>query len=141
VPTNEELFRNGQFGLAEGNCVRVSRYWYAYLLREPAEIPPGSARREYISKVIKTCDALPQRYAGNVAMYAIQKPPKSEVCAIYGEVAVAQYEASQLANCNFSGSRWNADANFHAKWCMTANDLEPMAERSTRAEALKACAH
>ncbi len=60
-------------------------------------------------------------------------------CDNYAKLAVAQYKASQDANCNFSGVRWNDDIEEQKQWCLTVTEELASEETLLRAEALIQC--
>lgn len=138
--SDQQLYLSGQFGFATGNCVKASRYWFAYLLRNPPELQTDSGRQARLEKVIADCDAAPLQYASTTAMFRKTQPTREGICDIYAEIAVAQFDASKLANCGFSGSRWNGSKPYHYNWCLGARDFEAVQERGARQTALAACA-
>ena len=137
--TNEELYKSGQIGYAHGNCVKAARFFFAYLIRQPAELAADPARKARLEQVIRVCDETPERYASTLVIYAKKKPPKESQCEIYAELAVAQFEANQLASCNLTGSRWSSNRPYHYKWCVGVDELEASRERQARDVALNSC--
>ncbi|AMP72593.1 hypothetical protein PP715_23660 [Ralstonia solanacearum] len=137
-PTDQQLFVSGQIGYANGNCVKASRYWFAYLLRKPADM--DAARRAKIEQVIALCDAAPTQLSYAYAMFDLKKPTKQAQCDQYADLAVAQFDAAQLSGCGFSGSRWSGNHAYHFNWCLTAKDMEPTAELNARKGLMAACA-
>jgi hypothetical protein len=137
--SNSELYRSGQIGYANGNCVKAARFWFAYLIREPAELAADPNLRAKIERVIRECDEEPMRYASTAVVYAKKPRSKEGSCQIYAELAVAQFEASQLAGCKLTGSRWSSDYAFHYKWCVAVDALNASLERSARDQALSSC--
>ena len=136
-PTDQQLFVSGQIGYANGNCVKASRYWFAYLLRAPADLSP--TRKAKIEQVIAMCDAAPTKIAYAYAAFDAKKPTRQGRCDQYAELAVAQFDAAQLSNCGFSGARWSGNLAYHAKWCLTSKDMEPDAELNARKSQLATC--
>jgi hypothetical protein len=134
-PTDQQLYVSGHIGYALGNCVKASRYWFAYLLRNPPEL--DATRRAAIERVIAVCDTSPEQIAYTYAQFA-KKPP--DRCEKYAELAVAQFEAAQLAGCGFSGSRWSGNRAYHHKWCTTAREAESNRELSERRTQIVQCA-
>ena len=137
--TNEELYRSGQIGLAGGNCVKAARFWFAYLIRQPGELATNPARRAKLEETIRRCDEDSERYASTMVTYSKKLPPKESRCQIYSELAVAQFEASQLASCNLTGPRWHPNYSYHYNWCIGASDLDAFGERQARDSALNSC--
>ncbi len=123
IPTDQQLYASGLIGYANGNCVKASRYWFAYLLRQPADL--DAARQAQLEAVIAACDAAPTKIAYANAMFDLKKPTKQAQCDQYADLAVAQFEAAQLSGCGFSGSRWSGNHAYHANWCLSAKDWSP----------------
>ena len=57
TPNDQQLYLSGLIGYSNGNCVKASRYWYAYLLRRPAGL--DAAHQAQLERVIAACDAAP----------------------------------------------------------------------------------
>lgn len=140
APTDQQLYLSGQIGLANGNCVKASRFYFAYLLRNPVELQTDYVLRTRLEKVIATCDSLPSHYAFTSAIFSRTPPTKQALCEKYSEISVAQNDAASLARCGFTGSRWNAAVTYHHTWCMGAADSQRNAELEARKTALNACA-
>ena len=138
TPSDQDLFLYGQIGYANGNCVKASRYWFAYLLRRPADLT--ATRQAQLEQVISMCDARPTQIAYANAMFKTKKPVKQEQCDQYADLAVAQYEAQRLSGCGFAGPRWSPDHAYHANWCMGAKDMEPNTELNARKGLMASCA-
>jgi hypothetical protein len=138
--SNSELYRSGQIGYANGNCVKAARFWFAYLIRQPPELETDLARKEKIERVIRECDEAPLRFAETYVQYQMRRPTKEGKCRIYAELAVAQFEASQLAGCNVRGGLWSPDFAYHYNWCVTADDGSAYRSRGARMTALNSCA-
>lgn len=136
-PTDQQLFVSGQIGYANGNCVKASRYWFAYLLRKPADM--DATRQAKIQRVIALCDAAPTQIAYANALFALKKPTKQALCDQYADLAVAQFDAARLSGCGFAGSRWSGNHAYHYHWCLTAKDMEPNGELNARKSLMAAC--
>ncbi len=137
-PSDDQLWLSGQIGYANGNCVKASRYWFAYLLRKPASL--DAARQAKIQQTIAMCDAAPTRIAYANAMFDLKKPTKQAQCEQYADLAVAQFEAAQSSGCGFSGSRWSGNRAYHHNWCLGSKDMEPNAELNARKSLMVTCA-
>ncbi|MDR0780369.1 MAG: hypothetical protein LBF16_06700 [Pseudomonadales bacterium] len=135
--SDQQLYNNGAAGYTNGNCVTVARYWYAYLLRNPAGLTAN--RRAWISSVIDSCEQAPTRYASTFTTFYRVPPTRQAACDTYGELAVEQYEAAQANNCGFSGPQWHSNKDYHSQWCMTVQPIEDSKERSARNVALTQC--
>ena len=137
--TNEDLYRSGQIGLANGNCVKAARFWFAYLVRQPTELAANPTRKARLEETIRRCDEEPDRYAATYVTYTNKIRTKEGKCQVYSEVAVAQFEASRLASCNLTGTRWQPDYSFHYNWCVAVDDDQAFTERRARDQALSSC--
>lgn len=136
-PTDQQLFVSGQIGYANGNCVKASRYWFAYLLRRPTDL--DAARQAKIQQVIAQCDANPSQIAYTYATFDVKKPTKQAECDQYADLAVAQFEAARLSSCGFSGSRWSGNHAYHYNWCLTAASGDPTRELNARRGLMVTC--
>lgn len=134
--STSDLFKAGQIGYARGNCVTASRFWFAYLLREPSDLT--ATRRAKLESVISECERFPTRFSFTNASFHISNPSEMR-CDAYAETAVAQFEASRLVGCNLSDNRWNANKRFHKNWCLHAPESEANSERLKRNEILTTC--
>lgn len=133
----QQLYNAGLKGYAKGNCVTVSRFWFAYLQANPSGLTPAGQAR--IEEVIAGCEQASNKYASTFAYYDLKKPTRQGQCDIYAELAVAQYEAGRAANCGFSGPRWSPNRAYHAQWCMQAAPKDDWVERQARDAALDKC--
>ncbi|HEX5376051.1 MAG TPA: hypothetical protein VFW48_07825 [Solirubrobacterales bacterium] len=138
--SDQRLYDAGLRGYIQGNCVTATRYWFAYLQRNPAELQSNIGKLNRIERVIGACESAPSTYAAyNVAMFYVSQPTHEQRCRTYGELAAAQYEVAQAANCGFSGSRWSPDIAYHANWCMTVDHPAVSAEHAARNHLLEQC--
>jgi hypothetical protein len=138
VPSDQQLWLSGQIGYANGNCVKASRYWFAYLLRKPAEM--DATRQAQIEQLIRKCDLAPMQIAYADAKFLKKDPPKDVQCDQYADLAVAQFEAAQGSGCGFSGPRWSGNRAYHRDWCMGSKAREPDAELWARKGLMANCA-
>lgn len=146
-PNSADLLKFGnQF--YNTNCVSGSKYYFAYMQREPGIAPADRVR---IKKLIYDCEvghagAANAGTAGNDGKYdgpgAVSNPnPKQQRCGAYAVLAVTAQRINQRAGCGFGGNRWSLDYDNHYNWCMDANvsaqDLR--SESSIRSNALNDC--
>lgn len=62
-----------------------------------------------------------------------------DTCGDYAAKAVYQFRSQQLANCGFTGSRWNENGAGQHHWCRTVRPIETERETEARAIELMKC--
>ena len=139
-PTDEQLYRDGESGYRRGNCVKAARYWFAYLLRNPAGLKADPQRKRSLENAIRNCDDGGEPYAGNDAKFDGIEGDSKRRCAMYTEIALAQNRANRLASCNFTGPQWNDSPPYHFNWCVQVDPGKARTETSERQKALDGCA-
>jgi hypothetical protein len=135
--SNQQLYDYGQEGWNAGNCVRAARYWFAFLLRKPQDL--RSQTKTVLEHRIATCDKTPSRFAGVDSSADAPTPKTQRRCVMYAEIASAQYHASELARCNYTGPKWKPESLYHYNWCMTVQADDARKEIVERQAALDHC--
>jgi hypothetical protein len=135
--SDDELYRMGLDGQRQGNCVTASRYWYAYLLREPKDL--RAARKQRLQEIIKMCEQMAVRVAYTDAKIDGASDTKEFRCENYAATAVAQYQSSRSGACRFSGSRWSSNREAHHSWCLDVPESEADKEFRARDRELERC--
>lgn len=167
---NAELLNEAGQAYNSDQCVRAGRFAFAYLLRNPTadstlrgnlqtiiswceqhtSVASGS-KGDGTSEATDSRPAIklgapgpdPARSGATVVVPAPPPHPRNSTekrCYLYATLAVAQNRLNEGNGCNFSGSRWDSDYNYHYNWCLSAPAAETKSESSTRLSMLNQCA-
>jgi len=158
--SDQQLLDEGHKARDQRKCVQASKFFFAYMLRNPK-----AAAQSSIPEIITWCEnntvvdasdkgdsmtppmpslRLPPSTDGQPGVFVGPPPPMtlpaSPRCDIYATLATAQNRANWVNSCGFTGARWNSSYPYHYNWCTSVPSEMTRAETQVRQNMLNQCA-
>jgi len=158
--TDEELLNAGRKAWDAKQCVTASKFFFAYLIRNPPAVQSNAQHRANVQNAITWCEQNTTASAGTKgddphdkgtagpkpfptlnlnlpalpSLTAVQKR-----CDVYARLAIAQNEANRASNCGFTGGRWDSRYDIHYGWCASVPSATAQMESQERLRLLNQC--
>jgi len=156
--TDAQLYNEGRLAWDRGSCVRASRFFFAYLVRNP-----GVQNRNegtLMQKAIDWCEsnstvAVPGSKGddpGDGGVRPLARPPRPVLalpgspivaapeqrrCDSYARIAVAQAQIYLANSCGAADTRWDTTYANHFNWCSAVGAAQSRAETAARQQILE----